>query len=180
MKTLLLMRHAKSSWKDSDLADHERPLNKRGKKDAPMMGHLVKEQKLVPQRIISSSAIRSRQTAESIAETSGFMGDIVLLDRLYMAEAEEYMDVLHQLPDDINQVMVIGHNPGLETLLQVLSGRIEALPTAVLAHIEIPIDHWSELNGQVLGEITKIWRPREVKKGDGDKEKDKDKGKKKK
>jgi len=177
MKTLLLMRHAKSSWKEKDVPDHERPLNKRGRRDVPLMSKLLVDRELIPQQIISSSALRTRQTAECLAEELEFWGDIVFQDRLYMAEAEEYLGMLRELPDDLEQVMLIGHNPGLETLLQMLSGRIEALPTAVIAHLALPITEWAQLNGETEGEIVEIWRPKEVREGEFD-EKDKKKGKK--
>ena len=162
MKTLLLMRHAKSSWKETDLADHERPLNKRGQKDAPRMGSIVADHELVPQRLLSSTAVRARQTAEAVAETAGFRGEVDYLDKLYLAEAEEYIAALRELPDTTERVMVIGHNPGLETLLQILSGRIESLPTAVIAHLVLPIQRWSELTPDTNGEIVDIWRPKEL------------------
>jgi phosphohistidine phosphatase len=162
MKTLLLMRHAKSDWKESDLADHERPLNKRGQKDAPRMGSILAERELVPQRLLSSSAVRARQTAEAVVKTSGFQGEVTYLDRLYLAEADEYMAALHELPDSVERVMVIGHNPGLETLLQLLSGQIESLPTAVIAHLALPVQHWTELTAETNGEIIDIWRPKEL------------------
>ncbi len=165
MKTLLLMRHAKSSWKDTELADHERPLNKRGRRDAPMMGQLLVDRELVPQEILSSSALRARQTAEVVAETADFPGEITYLDRLYMAEADEIIAVLRELPDDIERVMVIGHNPGLETLLQILSGRIESLPTAVVAHLSLPIDSWAALSDATSGELVEIWRPKDLREG---------------
>jgi phosphohistidine phosphatase len=162
MKTLLLMRHAKSSWKFPDLTDHDRPLNKRGFRDAPMMGQLLVDRELVPQRILCSTAVRARQTTEAIIQTSGFTGSVDYLERLYMAEVEEYIRVLTELPDEIERVMVVGHNPGMESLLQMLSGRIESLPTAVVAHIALPIAHWSELNGEQPGEMVEIWRPKEL------------------
>lgn len=178
MKTLLLMRHAKSSWKDSELADHDRPLNKRGKKDAPRMGVLLQEKELVPQRILCSSALRSRETAQAVTENSDFSGEIVYLDRLYMAETDEFLAVLRELPDSLERVMIIGHNPGLETLLQTLSGRIESLPTAVLAHLTLQSSSWAELNGEVTGEVLEIWRPKELlHEADSPKEKAKDKDK---
>jgi phosphohistidine phosphatase len=189
MKILLLMRHAKSSWKATELADHERPLNKRGKKDAPLMGQVLKEHSLVPQQIISSTAIRARQTAETIAEISGFTGEISFLDRLYLAEAEEYLHTLKDIPDQTDRVMIIGHNPGLETLLQILSNKIESLPTAVIARINLPIEHWSDLSNDISGELVEIWRPQEIRKEEDKvkvkeevkvKEKDKPKSKKKK
>ena len=179
MKTLLLMRHAKSSWKDKDLPDQERPLNKRGKKDAPIMGHWLKEQKDVPQRILSSSAQRARQTAESVVEASGYKGEVDYLDRLYMAEVDEYLNTLKELPDNLDRIMIIGHNPGLETLLQILSGKIESLPTAVVANLSLPIDHWADLSAETPGELVEIWRPREVRKEE-ESSKSKEKGKKKK
>jgi phosphohistidine phosphatase len=178
MKTLLLMRHAKSSWKEDHLADHERPLNKRGKKDAPRMGVLLHDKKLVPQSILCSSAVRARDTAKAVAESAGFKGDIQYLDRLYMAEADEFITVLRDLPDTVERVLIIGHNPGLETLLQVLSGRIESLPTAVVAFITLKISSWAELNNQLTGEIVEIWRPKELSEDDDQaQEKEKEQGK---
>ncbi len=162
MKTLLLMRHGKSSWKDTGLSDHERPLNKRGQKDAPRMGMILHDRELLPQRILSSTALRARQTAEAITAVSDFQEEVTYLDQLYMAEADEYISVLRELPDSIERVMVIGHNPGLETLLQLLSGQIESLPTAVIAHLALPIRHWTELNTDTKGDLVDIWRPKEV------------------
>jgi phosphohistidine phosphatase len=181
MKTILLMRHAKSSWKDSDLKDHDRPLNKRGQKDAPRMGMILCDRELIPQRILCSTALRARQTAEAIIKVTGFQGDAIYLDRLYMAEVEEYIAVLRELPDNIERVLVIGHNPGLETLLQLLSGQIESLPTAVIAHLALPIHQWTELNSEIIGELVDIWRPKEIPETpDVKKEPVKEKGKKKK
>ncbi len=181
MKTLLLMRHAKSSWKEKDIPDHERPLNKRGRHDAPLMGELLIDRELVPQYILSSSALRARQTAEGLAKEAGFQGEINFQDRLYMAEAEEYLNVLRELPDNLERVMVVGHNPGLETLLQLLSGRIESLSTAVLAHLVLPIDRWANLNGETEGEMVEIWRPKDLRESEEEeveeKSREKDKAK---
>jgi len=177
MKTLLLMRHAKSSWKDASLADHERPLNKRGRQDAPLMGHVLVDRELLPQKILCSSAVRARQTAEALRETASYPSEIDYLDRLYMAEADEYLNVLRELPDDLERVMVIGHNPGMETLLQLLSGRIEALPTAVIAHLVLPISQWAQLSSTTEGELVEIWRPKELRDDEAEEEKAKEKGK---
>lgn len=181
MKTLLLMRHAKSSWKETKLADQERPLNKRGRQDAPLMGHLIVDHELVPQLIVSSSALRARQTAETVLEvmkeTTGFESQVEYLDRLYMAEPSEYIDVIQALPDDLERVMVIGHNPGLETLLQLLSNRIESLPTAVVAHMVLPITSWSQLTIDTTGELVDIWKPKEVREEIEEEEKEREKQK---
>lgn len=162
MKTLLLMRHAKSSWKIKDVTDQERPINKRGRKDAPRMGSLLLDRELIPQIIISSSALRARQTAELVAENAAYAGEIRYSEKLYMAESDEYLQVLRQLPDDIERVLIIGHNPGLETLLQILSNQIESLSTAVIAHLYLPIESWMNLNSNTQGELIEIWRPKEL------------------
>ena len=180
MKTLLLMRHAKSSWKDTELSDIERPLNKRGRKDAPFMGQMLEDEELVPQLILSSPAVRARQTAELVAEGSGFKGDILYLDPFYLGEPPAYIDGLAALSNDLERVMVIGHNPGLEGLLQILSGRIEALPTSTVAYLSLPINSWLELHDDTEGELVELLLPRgleEEEKKDKGKEKEKEKEK---
>jgi phosphohistidine phosphatase len=165
MKTLLLMRHAKSSWKDDDIKDFERPLKKRGKKDAPRMAEVILEEDLMPQLIISSSAVRARQTAELVAETLKFKGTLEYVDTLYMAEPPAYFDVLRALPPDVERVLVIGHNPGMEALMQILSNQVEGMPTAALAYISLPLKDWRELNGKLEGELINLWRPRDFEEG---------------
>jgi phosphohistidine phosphatase len=162
MKTLLLMRHAKSSWKEPKMKDRERPVNKRGRKTTPRMGELLKEAELVPQVIYSSSAVRARQTVEMLISACGFTGDIKYFDSFYMAEPEVYLKRLRKLPDDIERVMVIGHNPGLEALMQILSGKVEALPTASIAYLSLPITNWKDLYEDTKGELIEVWRPKEI------------------
>lgn len=162
MKSLLLLRHAKSSWKDVDVTDHERPLNKRGKTDAPRIGKLLKRQELLPDRIISSSAKRARKTAARVAKASGYHGVIELSGNLYMADPAGYVEFLQLLSDDASRVMVVGHNPGLEDLLAALTGQDEPLPTAALAHLALPIDNWSDLQLNTHAELIDLWRPKEL------------------
>jgi phosphohistidine phosphatase len=162
MKTLLLMRHTKSSWKDPELADHERPLNKRGKRDAPFMGELLAEKELLPQIILGSTAMRVRQTIEGLVAGSHYPGEIVYLDSFYLAEPETYLAELRVLPDTIERAMVIGHNPGLEGLLQLLSGRIESLPTGAVAYVSLPVPSWTGLHDQTEGELIELLRPKEA------------------
>ncbi len=159
MKTLLLLRHAKSSWKHPELADHERPLNKRGKHDAPRVGNLLVERELIPQYIVCSTAVRTRQTAEALVESSGYAGQVEYLDAFYMAEPATYLKTLCTLPDDVERVLLIGHNPGLEGLAQMLSGEIAALPTAALAHLVLPIQTWQELTLETRGELVELFLP---------------------
>jgi phosphohistidine phosphatase len=162
MKTLLIMRHAKSSWKDKDLKDRKRPLSKRGKRNAPQMGELIKEKELVPQIILASDAVRAHQTVELLTGTSGFSGKVQYDDDLYMAEADEYLDSLRKVSDDFERVMIVGHNPGLESLLPLLTGRVESLPTAAVAHLTLPIDHWKEISKKTKAELVEIWKPKEL------------------
>jgi phosphohistidine phosphatase len=163
MKTLLLMRHAKSSWKEPNLQDHERPLNKRGLKDAPMMAELLCEKELIPQKILSSSAKRAESTAEILAKACHFTNDITYLNAFYMAEPETYLNKLREMPDELERVMIIGHNPGLEGLLQILSGQVESLPTAAIAHLVLPINRWQDLNENIEGNLVEFWCPRDFK-----------------
>lgn len=162
MKTLLLMRHGKSSWKDPDLPDRERPLAKRGIKDSRRMGLFIQEKELIPQRILCSSAKRAVQTAQLFCETCGCPDTVEVLDELYMAEAETYIQTLRTLPEELERVMIIGHNPGLEFLLQMLSGELVSLPTTVVAHLTLPIQHWSELNDHTEGTLVEVWKPKEL------------------
>ncbi len=177
MKTLLLLRHGKSSWKDTHLADQERPLSKRGQRDSHTMGHLLLDRELVPQVVLSSSAKRTAQTAEILCEDCREIGPVHLLDELYLAEPAAYLDVLHTLPEGIERVMVIGHNPGLEALLLTLGRRIEAMPTAALAHLALPISSWAELTQETEGELVDFWTPQDVQDIAEQAEKEKDKHK---
>ncbi len=162
MKTLLILRHAKSSWKDEELDDHERPLNKRGLNDAPRMGTLIKEHDLVPEYILSSSAVRARHTAELVAEHCGYEGEISGGRELYSFASGDYLDALEKVDDGYSRVMVVGHNPGLEELAEWLTGFYTNLPTATLAVLRLDINHWSELEEGGVGELVQVFRPREL------------------
>lgn len=162
MKTLLILRHAKSDWSTPGQPDHQRPLNERGKRDAPQVGELLTQLGLVPQRMISSTAKRARKTAEKVANASGFPGEVELTDDFYMAHPRHYLQVLQSLPDEVDSVMVVGHNPGLEELIQVLTGVCEAMPTAALAKVVFDFASWTELSSASAGRLEHIWRPKEV------------------
>ena len=163
MKTLLVLRHAKSSWDDSRLDDHDRPLNDRGEADAPRVGEFVRASDLMPDAIISSDAVRARSTAEAMAAAAGFPGTILLEPRLYHAGVAEIVDVLASVVDeDVETVMIVGHNPGLEELVARLTGAHETLPTAALARIALPVERWSELTAATRGTLDGLWRPKEL------------------
>ena len=158
MKTLLLMRHAKASWKDPQLSDQERPLNKRGLKDALFMGKVLFEKELLPQKIMASSALRARQTVSELTKGSGYTGEIEFTESLYLAEPDVYFTVLQQLPDSIERVMLIGHNPGIEMLLKKLTGRIESMGTGSIASIYLPNHKWIEFTDETEGDLIELLR----------------------
>ena len=162
MKTLLLLRHAKSSWKDSDLDDHDRPLNKRGRRDAPRMGRLLVEWNLLPDYILSSTAKRARKTAESIIEEVNFRGETRFSIDLYHADRAHIVQLVRQIPDHYSRVLWIGHNPGLEEFLELATGVATPLTTAALAEIEFNMTSWQQLSAGVTGRLVRTCQPREL------------------
>jgi len=166
MKTLFLMRHAKSSWKDDSLDDHERPLKKRGKKDIKLIAKIMKKNNFDPDLIITSSAIRAKDTADLLAEALGYKGKIIVSDDLYMGEPADYMKILKNIKDKYNSVLMVGHNPGLEAYLQIIDGEIEALPTAGLGHLVLAIEDWSEITLETMGDLVGFWKPKDLREED--------------
>jgi phosphohistidine phosphatase len=162
MKTLLVLRHAKSSWSDPALDDYERPLNTRGRRDAPRMGALVREHGLIPDVVISSDAVRARLTAEAVVEAARYEGEILRDQRLYMAGPAHVLSVLRTVGEKAETVMIVGHNPGLEELVAQLTGERQDLPTAALAQIVLPIDRWRDLKLSTRGTLVGHWRPKEL------------------
>lgn len=163
MKTLLILRHAKSSWKYPDLSDHDRPLNKRGKRDGQNMGRLLKAKELVPDLIISSTAVRAKDTASAIAKHSGYEGKTIS-EALYAAEPDAYLAVIRDLKDVYQKVMIIGHNPSIESLIETLTGEYHIMPTCALAQIEFDTEKWSAIGSRqiVAGRLVEILRPKET------------------
>jgi phosphohistidine phosphatase len=162
MKTLLVLRHAKADREEPLGSDHERTLTKKGAKAARKMGELLREKQRVPELVLSSTAERARSTAELAASEAGYRAKIELLPELYLAEPPAYLDALRRLGGDASRVLVVGHNPGIETLIFRLTGEAEHMPTAALAECELPIESWSQLISDVRGTLANVWRPREV------------------
>ena len=158
MITLLILRHGKASHED-EARDCDRPLSKRGKREAEHMGQLLRDQELVPDRIISSSAQRARDTARRVAARSGFRGQLDELDELYLAEPEAYVEAVRRLGAGSGRVLVVGHNPGLEALALLLTGEPASLPTAGLVVCALPISNFSELSLAVTGKLSRSERP---------------------
>jgi len=160
MKTLLILRHAKSSWDNPQLSDYDRPLNKRGKRDAPRMGKHLHKHGLIPDRILTSSAKRARKTATKVAKACGYTKKIKRLDSFYLAPPGVYLEKLEALSNKYERVMVVGHNPTMEQLVRHLTGQIERMPTAALAHIELPIQNWDTFDFSTRGSLVNLWTPK--------------------
>jgi len=160
MKTLLILRHAKSDWDQPGVADHDRTLSARGKRDAPRVGQWLRDEHLVPDLIICSSAKRARKTAKLVADASGYEGEVQLEKDLYLAGPEAYFEVLKKVRDTCHTAMVVGHNPGIEELLVALTGEAESLPTAAVAQVALPISHWRDISEEIEGELVYLWTPR--------------------
>jgi phosphohistidine phosphatase len=164
MKTLLILRHAKSSWKEQDLPDHDRPLNKRGKNDAPRMGILLKDEDLIPDLIMSSTAVRAKKTAELVARACKYKGKIVLNRSLYGAEPAVYIKILEGLSDKHMSALIVGHSPTVEETVELITGSLGVImPTCALAQISLPIQNWAELKKQkIKGRLLKVWKSKEL------------------
>ena len=162
MKTLLILRHAKSSWKEPGLDDHDRPLNKRGKRDGPRMGRLLHEKHLLPDVVISSSATRALHTTRLALSAAQCDVEPIVTPELYLAQPLEYVRLLAGLDDGLERAMVVGHNPGVEDLVMLLTGADETMPTAALACVELQVERWSDLRAKPVHRLLGLWRPKEL------------------
>ncbi len=161
MKTLFLIRHAKSSRDDPALPDKERPLNDRGMRDAPRMGERLAKQDVKPDLILSSTALRAFATAEIIAKKLDYkVKDIVVDERLYAAAPDDLLEVIHELGDKPQRVMLFGHNPELTELAHRLSSKITDMPTCAVAEFSFDTKSWSNVGKQEPAKVT-LHRPKQ-------------------
>jgi len=149
MKRLTLLRHAKSSWKDPDLEDFDRPLNHRGEHDAPMMGRRLLARGARPSLILTSKALRARQTARIIAREIGYPLEFLQGESdLYLADPEQILAVVARQDNAFNDIIVCGHNPGMTELAVQLTGAdIDNVPTCGIVAMQTPVRDWTELRG---------------------------------
>ena len=149
MKTILIMRHAKSDWSRPGLPDFDRPLKKRGRRDAPLMGRVLKLYDSVPARILASPALRARQTAElAAAECGGFTSpELEMIDGFYPGSTRSFLESIRALPNSIDRVMLLGHNPAMEdAAAEFLGGPVFLpMPTAGLVCLEANAGDWSKV-----------------------------------
>ena len=147
MKTILVMRHAKSDWSRPDVSDFNRPLKKRGRRDAPLIGRVLRLNDTVPEIILSSSALRARQTAELAAAEFGGSPSLEYMDAFYPGSTESFLHSIKSLPDSISRVMLVGHNPAMEDAVEsFLDGAVNLrMPTAGLVCLEAGSADWSSM-----------------------------------
>ncbi len=150
MKRLVLVRHAKSSW-DGDISnDHDRPLNERGKRDAPVMGERLAARGVEPDRIITSSAKRARKTARKIAKELDYRKkDVVRDGRLYGCSVEDWMALIHDLDDRWDCVVMVGHNPTITEMAHAVAGLpVDNVPTCGVLDMRFDITTWAEVGAE--------------------------------
>jgi phosphohistidine phosphatase len=160
MKRLYLLRHAKSSWAEPALADFDRPLNSRGLRAAPFMGTLIASRGLLPDLMLSSPAVRAAETARLVKEASGADFPLRFDERIYEASPQTLLHVIAELDENVHSAMIVGHNPGIESLIRLLTGRIESMPTASLAVIDLDIEKWDQ-SGPERGRLIEVIRPKD-------------------
>ena len=161
MKRLFLLRHAKSKHGEEYATDAERPLAKRGKRDAKRMGKAAQERGWVPALIISSPAKRARQTATRFAKAAGYELEIQHTASIYMEGTGGILDAIQAAGAEVDSVMVVGHNPDLETLASWLTKEEVNLKTATLACIDLPVDAWAKA-GERNGELVAVLSPKDL------------------
>ena len=161
VKTLLLLRHAKSSWDDKSLRDFDRPLNQRGLKAAPMVGEMMRKRKLRLELVLSSPAERAKETTRLVCAAAGLIAVVRYEDGIYEASARRLLEIVSQIEDEVRIAMMVGHNPGFEEFLEVLTGEPQRLPTGALALIELGVEKWREV-GPGTGRLEWLTKPKEL------------------
>lgn len=170
MRTLTLLRHAKSTWHDPVARDFDRPLNKRGRLAAQAIGREMRNQDLAFDRIIASPAARVVQTIDDLADGYGAALPTSFDGRVYLASTATLLDIVHELADDDQAVLIVGHNPGLEALALLLTREdgdklreqiAIKYPTATLAEISLPVESWTGVD-RGIGKVSRFIRPRDL------------------
>ena len=159
MKTLLLLRHAKSSWDDASLRDFDRPLAARGKRDAPRIGKALAGRGPAPDLIVSSPAARARETIEAVIRSARISISPRFDEAIYGASSSELMSVIRRLPEESFRALLVGHNPGFEDTLSRLTGAQYQMPTAALACIEFQVEGWEDV-GDGQGRLAWLVTPK--------------------
>lgn len=163
MKTLYLLRHAKSSWSFDELSDQERPLNDRGRDDAPIMGQALAKRRICPDLIVSSPAVRAMSTAVLVAREMRYPHDKIKVESgIYGAEVDDLLAIIHDLPDTAGSALLVGHNPTITETANALSpSSLNEMPTAAVVCLRFEADHWADVS-KANGEFYFYDYPRNV------------------
>jgi phosphohistidine phosphatase len=160
MKTILFLRAGASSPNSQPSDDFRRPITRRGEVDALRIGEIMKSRELIPEAVLTSPALRARQTAALIAHKSGYRGPVTPVEALYGASLEVLLDLIARLPDELNRVMIVAHSPGIKLALSRLTGWDKSFPPNALAYLVIPIRAWCDVGqNEVHAVLVELWHP---------------------
>lgn len=164
MKRLILVRHAKSSWNFPELSDHDRPLNKRGQRDAPKMAHHIAELFPRPELFISSTSVRTNQTARHFLEAYAIPPDQILQESdLYHPGLENFVSVISSIADRIGTVMMFSHNPGVTSFVnRMTKSYVDNVPTCGVAVIDFEIESWKLIDQKSVGNLAHYYYPKGI------------------
>lgn len=162
MKTLILMRHAKSDWSQSGLADHDRPLNQRGKRAAPAMAEHARDAGLRVDVILASSAVRVQETVDLLRQQWAEGAELMTCRSLYLASPQQIMQEVNALHASWQSALVVAHNPGISALASILAARAVEMPTAAMAVFRITTDSWQVPLSSTAAELLEFWKPKEL------------------
>ena len=158
MKSLFLLRHAKAVSSSDSLRDFDRSLSDQGRKQAELVGNYLKEQNIGLDLVLSSTALRARETTELVLTSAERIGEVRYDQRIYEASTQQLLEVISEIEEETNEVLLVGHNPGLEELLKQLTGRFESMGTGTLAKIAIGGSEWTEAAAE-KGDLNWLFKP---------------------
>ena len=163
--TLTLLRHAKSDWANANLDDHDRPLNARGRRSAPLIGKYIEDKEIPIDVVLASTATRAQQTLELVVSSwNRGAPELFSTSNLYLASPRKIIDEIQKLPTHWRSVLVVGHNPGMGELASILAGEEFDFPTACLASFEISVENWQQFPADYAGQgkLVQFCCPREL------------------
>jgi len=158
MKNLFLLRHARAVSSGDGLRDFDRSLSDQGRKQAERVGKYLKEQNIGPDLVLSSTALRARETGELLLTAAGCISEVRYDQRIYEASRQQLLEVVSEIEDGKNEVLLVGHNPGIEELLRQLTGRFESMGTCTLAKIATGASQWAEAAAE-KGDLNWLFKP---------------------
>lgn len=159
MKSLIVLRHGKSEHPHG-ISDFDRSLNERGQTEAIYTGEVLAKRDLIPDLIVTSTAKRAHTTAQFVAEGSGYSGEIVPVDNLYLPTQADILAAIRDIPEDHSRVVIVGHNPGFGMFAAKYAGDVDHFPTCAWAHIGFDVEFWGEMTDSAKSEGLDYWYPK--------------------